>query len=477
MLLLLQCCCCCLKARFGHMLVVLAMLPTKFLEKRVLNYLKPRLIAPLASSAPSRSMSQNTASAPVIKPAKRLDVLEPSVWIEFTGLVRKHKPVNLGQGLPDFATPKILSDALYTTQGDNTVHLNQYTRSQGHPRLVNAIANLYGPMFNRQLNPLTEVITTVGGYEALYCLFTSMIDEGDEVIMIEPFFDCYLPMTRLAGGVPVCVPLRAKPGAKSSADLYLDKEELENAFSDKTKAIVVNTPHNPTGKVFSRDELEFLASLCKKHNVLYISDEVYEWIVYDGKEHIRMATLPGMWDRTVTVCSAGKTFSITGWKIGWAIGPEDLISNCSAIHAQSIYTMATPLQEALAQAIEHEIKLLGTKDSYWKWMADTLFAKRNQLVDMVKAAGMVPIIPEGGYFMMADVSPLKKEFEDDGSGDTYDVRFAKWLLKEKGLATIPVGPFYSKEHRDLARNYTRFCFIKEDDTMQKAEEILKNLSI
>jgi len=281
----------------------------------------------------------------------------------------------------------------------------------------------------------------------------------------------------LAGGKAICIPLRAKPGATSSADFYLDRQELENAFNDKTKAIIVNTPHNPSGKVFTLEELEFIASLCKKHNVLYISDEVYEWIVYDDRKHIRMANLPGMWDRTVTVCSAGKTFSITGWKIGWAIGPAELIAHCSAIHAQSVYTMATPLQEALAQAIEHELKLLGTKDSYWTWLVDTLHSKRDDLAKMVRTSGMIPIIPEGGYFMLADTSPLKKEFEEDGSNDTHDVRFAKWLLKDKGLATIPVSPFYSEEHKALGRDFTRFCFIKEDSTMQKAEEILRNLKV
>jgi len=383
--------------------------------------------------------------------------------------------VNLGQGLPDFATPKCISDGLITTTKDNTVALNQYTRSQGHPRLVKAIADIYGPLYKRELNPLTEVLNTVGAYEALYCIMMSMINEGDEVILIEPFFDCYAPMTRLAGGKPIGVPLRSKPGMTSANEFYLDKEELEKAFNSKTKAIVVNTPHNPTGKLFSMEELEWLASLCKKHNVLYISDEVYEWMVYDGKEHIRMATLPGMWDRTITVCSAGKTFSITGWKVGWAIGPADLIASCATIHAQCLYTMATPLQEAIACAFEHELENFNKPNSYWKWLNDTLLDKRNRLAKMIEGAGMIPIIPCGGYFMMVDVSPLKKEFPDDGTDDTYDMRFAKWLLKEKGLATIPVSPFHSKELKGHARNFIRFCFIKEDETLDAAEKILKAL--
>eukprot|EP00794_Sanderia_malayensis_P015861 gene15861-17459_t len=444
-------------------------------------------------------MSTPSKAAPLIPPAKRLECLEPSVWVQFAKMVREYNPVNLGQGLPDFVTPRCISDGLHRTQGEDTVHLNQYTRSQGHPRLVKAISDVYSPLYDRTLNhmseivvtvgashalyctfqafigPGDEVLVTVGAYEALYCTLMSMVNEGDEVILIEPFFDCYAPMTRLAGGVPISVPLHAKPGAKSASDLYLDKEELEGAFNSKTKAIIVNTPHNPTGKLFTRAELEWLASLCKKHNVLYISDEVYEWMVYDGKDHIRMATLPGMWDRTVTVCSAGKTFSITGWKVGWAIGPQDLIANCATIHAQCLYTMATPLQEAIAQAFEHEIKIYNTYDSYWKWLNRTLAAKRNKLAKMIESAGMVPIIPDGGYFMMADISPLKKEFADDGSGDTYDMRFSKWLLKEKGLATIPVSPFHSHEHKDKARNFIRFCFIKEDETMENAAKILKNL--
>jgi len=329
-------------------------------------------------------------------------------WVRAVKLVQQYNPVNLGQGFPDFQVPEVLSKALIDTQSGNNVPTNQYTRGQGNPRLVKALSALYSPLYNRTLDPMKNFLVTVGGYESLFCILGSIINPGDEVVIIEPFFDCYKPFVIQNGGIPKYVPLKLTPGATTSEGFYFDREEMENAFSDKTKAVIVNTPHNPTGKVFSLEEITFIADLCKKHNSLYISDEVYEWLVFQGKEHIRAASLPGMWERTVTVCSAGKTFNVTGWKIGWTIGPEYFIEAALKVHVDSIYTCATPLQEALAVMFEKEKDLIGTDDSYWKWLHDILIKKRDRMYEISKEAGFQPIMPEGGYFMVADLTKLAK---------------------------------------------------------------------
>ncbi|UYV73910.1 CCBL2 [Cordylochernes scorpioides] len=247
--------------------------------------------------------------------------------VEFIQLALEHQPVNLGQGFPDMAAPAHVIQALAdAATGSRSVALNQYTRGfscvdvQGHPRLIQALSKLYSQLLGRPIDPQKEVLVSVGAYEALYCAINALINPGDEVIIIEPYFDCYEPMTRLAGGVPVFIPLRlttkVEPGQPvSSADWTLDAAELASKFTPRTKMIIVNTPHNPLGKVFSQEELEMIGDLCKKHNVVVVMDEVYEWIVYRGNKHVRMASLPGMWDRTLTVGSAGKTFSVTGWKV------------------------------------------------------------------------------------------------------------------------------------------------------------------
>lgn len=227
--------------------------------------------------------------------------------------------------------------------------------------MVNAISKLFSNLTGQTINPEKEVIVTVGAYEALYCALLGHVNPGEEVIIVEPFFDCYEPMTLMAGGIPVFIPLRRKTTpaenetSHSSSDWILDPVELESKFSDKTKMIIINTPHNPTGKIFSREELTFIGDLCKKYNAIALMDEVYEWIVFSGKEHIRMSSLPGMWERTLTVGSAGKTFSVTGWKLGWAYGPEHLVNPVQLVHQNCIYTCATPIQEAVAVGFETEI--------------------------------------------------------------------------------------------------------------------------
>ncbi|KOC59587.1 Kynurenine--oxoglutarate transaminase 3 [Habropoda laboriosa] len=268
----------------------------------------------------------------------RLKGNEKSVWVEYIQLALKYKPLNLGQGFPDFHAPENVTEALASVTTSDNPLLNQYTRGFGHPRLVNVIAKLYSKLLNRNLDANNEVLVTVGAYEALYTAFQGHTNPGDEWIIIEPFFDCYVPMVKCVGGVPRFIALkpRTTKGPLSSADWVFDRQELESLFNKKTKGIIINTPHNPVGKVFTLDELQFIANLAKKWNTLVISDEVYEWLVYEPYKHVRIATLPDMYERTITIGSAGKTFSVTGWKLGWAYGPENLLYNLKVVHQNAV---------------------------------------------------------------------------------------------------------------------------------------------
>jgi len=426
----------------------------------------------------STTIPQYQANMEKFALSKKYHGLEKNVWVEFVKLALEYKPLNLGQGLPDDLVPHYVLQSLSDVMSDPNQTLQQYTRGFGHPRLIDALSRLYTRLLNRpNFNAQTELLVTDGAYEALFCAIMGNVDPGDEVIIIEPYFDCYEPMVRLAGGIPKFIALAPRNGqSASSKDWTLDSKELAALFNSKTKAIIFNNPNNPLGKVFQRHEIEEIANLCKKHNVLVISDDVYEHMVFDDNEMIRIATLPDMYERTITVGSAGKTFSVTGWKLGWAIGPEHLLKNCQVAHQNCVYACPTPIQEAVARAFEKELDRLESPECYFKSIAVDLQYRRDLIASILMEAGLTPVIPEGGYFIMADWSPYKDKIDLSSETDSQnDFRFAKWLSKNKKLQGIPPSAFFSESHKSIGENYIRFCFIKKEASLKQAKDILMDL--
>ncbi|XP_037964205.2 kynurenine aminotransferase isoform X3 [Plutella xylostella] len=432
----------------------------------------------LLSHQGKQPVANMTESSNKFKLPARYGAGEKSVWVEYIQLNAEYKPqVNLGQGFPDFHAPDHVRKALADVTTGPDPLLNQYTRGFGHPSLVKNLSRLYSPLFGREIDPMNEVLVTCGAYEALYSAILGHVDCGDEVVVIEPFFDCYDFMIRMAGGVPRFIALKPRPNAgqnMSSADWVIDEAELASLFNSKTKMIILNTPHNPLGKVFTEAELTLIADLCKKHNVLCLSDEVYEWMVYAPHKHIRIATLPDMWQRTITVGSAGKSFSVTGWKLGWALAPAPLMRNLQVVHQNCVYTCCTPVQEAVARAIDFELSRWGSPDCYYVSLARELEAKRDQLLKTLRDNGFKPTTPDGCYFIVADWTDLENKIDLSTEPDQYkDYKFTKKFAKEASVLAIPPTAFYSPEHKHLGENYARFCFIKKDENLALTDKLLR----
>ena len=421
----------------------------------------------------NQAMTEAGVSAP-FRPANRVSTFTPTVFAEYTALAIEHNAVNLGQGFPNFPAPDFVKKAAQDAIGAD---LNQYTRSAGHLRLVKALAKVYSPLFNRDLNPLTEIVVTDGATEAIYATIQALIEPGDEVIMLEPFYDSYPASVIMAGGTPVYVsipPVAPEAGKQiSAADWAIDFAALEAAFSERTRLLILNTPQNALGKVYSRTELERIAQLAQKHDVLVLADEVYEWMVYpdagraEAIEHVRLATLPGMWERTITLGSAGKTFSVTGWKVGWAIAPAPIAHAILMGHQWIPFTVATPLQEAVAVGME-----VAPQEGYFAWLGQMYQKKRDMLLDVLNQVGLTPVIPDGSYFILADSSTLDVPAEP---GVLRDVSAARWLTREVGVAAIPPSHFYSPAHQHLTDNLIRLCFCKTDEMLEAAAERLQRL--
>jgi aspartate/methionine/tyrosine aminotransferase len=403
-----------------------------------------------------------TAHARSFQPATRVQGFGTTVFAEFTVLANQHNAVNLGQGFPNFAAPDFIKDAAQQAIGRD---LNQYARSQGHPRLVNALARLYGPLLGRELDPMREIAVTAGATEAIFATIQGLVEPGDEVILIEPFYDSYPAAVIMAGGRPIYVPLRPTGGGNGAADWALDLDELRAAFSSATRLLILNTPQNPVGKVFTRDELAQIAALVQQHDAYVLSDEVYEWMVYSGAEHVRLATLPGMWERTITLGSAGKTFSVTGWKIGWAIAPAALVHAVQQAHQWMLFAVATPLQEAVAAAFE-----TAQTNDYFAWLAGMYQAKRDKLYDALAEVGLDPVRPDGSYFILFNTGRLDVPLAADAPRDD---SVCRWFTRHVGVTAIPPSTFYCRQHQQLTDNLARFCFCKTDEVLDEATDRLR----
>jgi N-succinyldiaminopimelate aminotransferase len=376
----------------------------------------------------------------------RVSSFGTTIFTEITRLAQEHNAINLGQGFPDFDGPAEIRAMAFRAMNEGR---NQYALSAGETSLRRAIASHAARFYQQTVNPDTEITVTCGATEAITATMLGLVDPDDEMIVFEPYYDSYVPALIFAGGIPRFVPLRAP-------NWEFDPDELAAAFSEKTRFILVNTPHNPTGHVFSRAELELIASLCQKWNVTAITDEVYEHILFDGREHVRLATLPGLAERTVTISSQGKTFSFTGWKIGWTIAPPELTVGIRRAHQFITFAAATPFQHAAASA-------LALDDEYYRALAADYQKRRDFLSKALQKAGF-GLSPCGGtYFLMADIRPLG--FDDD-------VEFVRWLVKEKGVAAIPPSAFYSLASKHLGKGWARFAFCKKDETLQQAAERL-----
>ncbi len=387
--------------------------------------------------------------APGRRIGRRAAGIETSIFSEITRLAVAHGAVNLGQGFPDFPAPAFIKDA--AARAIAADH-NQYAPSPGVPRLRRAIAAGFEKRHGRSVDPEAELTIASGATEIICDAILALVDPDDEVILLDPHYDSYLPNVQMAGGVARIVSMHAPTWS-------IDPDELRAAFGPKTKLIVLNTPHNPTGKVLSESELDLVASLCQEHDVVAVSDEVYSEIVFDGARHVPIATRPGMWDRTITVDSIGKTFSVTGWKIGWAIACAPLSQALRAVHQFVTFCSATPLQEAAADAL-----VAAEINGYFAELRAAYARRRDLLSDVLRAARLQPLPVRGSYFLLADVSHLGVH-----DGPT----FCKRLVTEIGVAAIPMSAFYADAA--AAPTMVRFCFAKRDETILAAGPRLRRL--
>jgi len=370
-----------------------------------------------------------------------------SVIREMTRLAVRHGAVNLAQGFPDFSAPEAIKQA---AREAITHDFNQYAITWGAPSLRNAIAAKYRRAYGLELDPETEITVCCGSTEGMIDSLTAVTNPGDEVIIFEPFYENYGPDTKLCGAVPRFVRLHPP-------DWTFDPGELRRAFSNQTKAIILNSPNNPTGKVFSRAELEIIAALCQEFDALAITDEIYEHITYDGARHIPIMTLDGMRDRTILVNSMSKTFAVTGWRVGWVLAAPDLSDSIRKVHDFLTVGAAAPLQEASAIA-------LTFGDEYYHQLTEEYTRRRDMILPILETAGFRCFAPSGAYYVMTDISRF---------GFTNDVTFIRHLIETAGVAAVPGSSFYHDPAH--GNQQIRFCFCKKYETLEKAGKKLLQL--
>jgi kynurenine--oxoglutarate transaminase/cysteine-S-conjugate beta-lyase/glutamine--phenylpyruvate transaminase len=461
--------------------------------------------------------------ADLFVPAQRLAGSDkPTVWGEFGQLAAETGAVNLGQGFPDWQPPEFVVEEVQTALREG---YHQYTRPAGHPPLVEVLAQRYSKHLQRTIDPMSEVATTVGASQALYLTLQALVDPGDEVVLLEPAFDLYYGQVRIAGGSVVPVPLEVD---ETGRRWTLDPDKLDAAISPRTKLLVLNSPHNPTGKTFSSAEMEAIAEVVRRHpRLLVISDEVYKYTVYAGEPHQHFASLPGMFERTVTLSSAGKTFSITGWQTGWCIGPAHLLKPIQLMLPFVQFCVATPMQQAcrrlspprpclpelprlgpprpalpaprragrsfaeplapecasqaLSRVLSKADEPFKGEDSYYNWLQATFRHKREVLATGLQRSGIVPMEGKGGFFLMADTSALEvpDEYLRHSTAAapqmTRDWALCRYLAQEGGVIAIPSSPFFSPNNKELAARYVRFAFCKGDSTLEEASDRIARL--
>lgn len=386
---------------------------------------------------------------PIVTPMSTSDCLAPfgvTIFTEMSALAVEHDAINLGQGFPNWDGADFVKKAARQALAEGG-H-DQYPPMPGIPELRQAIAAHYGPLFGRNPDPDTEITVTSGCTEALAASFLGLINPADEVVLIEPYYDAYPADAAMAGAVPRFVSLRPP-------EFALDPEELAGVFNENTRVIVFNNPHNPTGRVFDEHELQAIASLCIEYDVIAICDEVYEEMTYENP-HRRLATLDGMWERTLTLSSLGKTFSLTGWKVGWAIGPPHLTSGLRSAHQFLTFTTPTPVQHGAVAA-------LSSSTDFYEDMRDGYRSKRDLLAKGLKETGFEVYRPQGTYFMMT------------GHPDASDDReFCRRLVTEAGVAAIPPSVFYNEPFRGAG--LIRFAFCKDEATLNEAVERISGIT-
>ena len=355
----------------------------------------------------------------------------------------------LAQGFPDFDPPQEVFAAAEKAMRNGR---NQYGMTWGQPSLRKAIAEKSRRFYNQEVDPDKHVTVTCGVTEAVIAALLGIVNPGEKVVVLEPAHENYHAGIAFAGGIPIWVPLRPP-------HYRFDPEELTRAFEQKPKAVLFNSPHNPSGRVFTGHELSIIRDLCVKYDVVAITDEIYEHLVFDGLRHIPIATYPGMQDRTITICGLGKTFAVTGWRVGYCIASAELTDALRKVHDFTTVCAPTPLQEAMATVI-------GLPDSYYQWLQTFYASRRSRMLGLLDKHGFKYAVPEGAYYVMADFRHLGRGADD--------MAFAYWLIDEVGVATVPGSSFYASDP-GLGRGLVRFAFPKKDETFDLVERRFEKL--